>query len=161
MAEGTAKGGAPWARIASYKACWPPRKNGWCYDADMMAAFDEAIYDGVDVISVSIGKPTARYFEDGLSIGSFHAVKNGIVVVCSAGNTGPTRGSVENVSPWVITVGAGTLDREFEASVELETWSGNMYFRGLSLSEPMPEKKFYHLITGEQARAANASSYDA
>ena len=32
---GTAKGGSPSARVASYKVCWPS-----CYDADILAAFD-------------------------------------------------------------------------------------------------------------------------
>lgn len=37
MGEGTAKGGTPWARVASYKACWLPRKNGWCFDEGILA----------------------------------------------------------------------------------------------------------------------------
>ncbi|PKI41793.1 hypothetical protein CRG98_037828 [Punica granatum] len=159
---GTAKGGAPWARVASYKACWPPLKTGTCYDADVLAAFEEAIYDGVDVLCVSLGKDPVEYFRDSFSIGAFHAVKNGIVVACSAGNSGPDLGTVMNVSPWVITVGAGTLGREFEASIELEleTRNDDLYFKGLSLSKPLPERKFYDLIAGAHARAAYASPDD-
>lgn len=71
------------------------------------------------MLSVSLGGGTVDYLEDGLSIGAFHAFKNGIVVVCSAGNSGPYLATVTNVSPWMITVGASTLDREFEAFVEL------------------------------------------
>lgn len=119
LGNGTAKGGSPKARVAAYKVCWPPINGSECFDADIMAAFDAAIHDGVDVLSVSLGGDPSNYLDDGLSIGAFHAVKNGIVVVCSAGNSGPAAGTVSNVAPWMITVGASTLDREFQAIVQL------------------------------------------
>lgn len=117
--NGTAKGGSPKARVAAYKVCWPPINGNECFDADILAAFEAAITDGVDVLSVSLGGDPSNYFNDGISIGSFHAVQNGIVVVCSAGNSGPTDGSVSNVSPWILTVGASTIDREFTSFVDL------------------------------------------
>ncbi|XP_030467503.2 subtilisin-like protease SBT5.4 [Syzygium oleosum] len=161
VANGTARGGSPRARVASYKVCWTPVNNsGECYDADILAAFDAAIDDGVDVLSVSLGGFPGDYFKDGLSIGSFHAVKQGIAVVCSAGNSGPIAGSVTNVSPWILTVGASTLDREFEAFVKLPTGVHGTRLKGTSLSKPLPEDKFYPLITGAQAKAANASVND-
>ena len=115
-AEGIAKGGAPHARVASYKVCWPG-----CYDADILAAFDAGIHDGVDVFSVSLGSvpPLRDYFQDGIAIGAFHAVQRGKVVVCSAGNAGPTPATVANVAPWIVTVGASTIDRQFLSSVHL------------------------------------------
>lgn len=111
--NGTAKGGSPRARVAAYKVCWPPVNGNECFDADILAAFDAAIGDGVDVLSVSLGGDPVDYFQDGLAIGSFHAVKNGIVVVCSAGNSGPKLSTVSNLSPWMLTVGASTMDRQF------------------------------------------------
>lgn len=119
MGNGTAKGGSPKARVAAYKVCWPQVSDGQCFDADILKGFDMAIHDGVDVISVSLGGDPADYFNDGTAIGAFHAVKHGIVVVCSAANSGPELGTVTNVSPWIITVGASTLDREFQNFVEL------------------------------------------
>lgn len=56
LARGTVRGGAPKARIASYKVCWNEVViGGGCTSADMWKAFDDAIHDGVDVLSVSIG----------------------------------------------------------------------------------------------------------
>ena len=117
--NGTAKGGAPGAHVAAYKVCWRPVNGSECYDADIIAAFDAAIHDGVDVLSVSLGGAPAEYFSDGLAIGSFHAVRNGVTVVCSAGNSGPGAGTVSNTAPWLVTVGASTVDREFPAYLVL------------------------------------------
>lgn len=120
--NGTAKGGSPKARVAAYKVCWPPLVlgGGECFDADIMAGFDAAIADGVDVLSVSLGgSGPSEFFTDGIAIGSFHAVKNGIVVVSSAGNDGPGAGTVSNVSPWLFTVAASTIDRAFANVVAL------------------------------------------
>ncbi|XP_016491507.2 subtilisin-like protease SBT5.4 [Nicotiana tabacum] len=159
VANGTAKGGSPHARVAAYKVCWPPVDGAGCMDADILKAFDTAIHDGVDVISVSLGGTPSDYLEDGLAIGSFHAVKNGIVVVASAGNDGPDSGTVTNVAPWIITVAASTLDRNIQNSVQLQN---GLLLKGTSLSKPTtPEENFYPLISAAQAKAANASTNDA
>ena len=121
IANGTASGGSPRARVAAYKVCWPETETtGGCYDADIMAAVDAAISDGVDVLSMSIGASGGtEFFKDGLSISSFHAVKNNIAVVCSAGNSGPDWGTVTNAAPWIFTVGASTTDRNLANYVSL------------------------------------------
>ncbi|XP_050290370.1 subtilisin-like protease SBT5.4 [Quercus robur] len=159
VGNGTAKGGSPKARVAAYKVCWKPINGSECFDNDIMAAFDMAIHDGVDVLSMSLGGNPTDYFNDGMSIGAFHAVKNGIVVISSAGNSGPKSGTVTNVAPWMITVGASTLDREFESFVKLRN---GKQFKGASMSKPMPAgDKFYPLISAAHAKAANASAKDA
>ncbi|GMY36573.1 subtilisin-like protease SBT5.4 [Fagus crenata] len=158
VGNGTAKGGSPKARVASYKVCWPPVNGTECFDDDIMAAFDMAIHDGVDVLSVSLGGDATDYLNDPLSIAAFHAIKKGIVVICSAGNSGPTLGTVENFSPWMITVAASTLDREFQAFVELQN---GLRFKGESMSKPLAEDTFYPLISAAQAKAANASAENA
>lgn len=118
----TMRGGAPKARIAMYKACWDV-EGGLCSVADVWKAFDEAIHDGVDVLSVSIGgavKIKSLDVEIDIAIPALHAVNRGIPVVSPAGNGGPRSSSVINVSPWILTVAATTLDRSFPTLVTLE-----------------------------------------
>ncbi|KAL1192019.1 Subtilisin-like protease SBT5.3 [Cardamine amara subsp. amara] len=157
--NGTAKGGSPRARVAAYKVCWPPVKGNECYDADVLAAFDAAIHDGADVISVSLGGEATTFFNDSVAIGSFHAAKKRIVVVCSAGNSGPADSTVANVAPWQITVAASTMDREFASNLIL---GNGKHYKGQSLSsKSLPHAKFYPMMVSLGAKAKNASALDA
>lgn len=113
---GTARGGVPSAHIAVYKICW----SDGCPDADILAAFDDAIADGVDIISISVGGFYADdYFDDPIAIGAFHAMKNGILTSNSAGNSGPDYASISSVAPWLLSVAASTIDRKFLTQVTL------------------------------------------
>ncbi|XP_076906019.1 subtilisin-like protease SBT5.3 [Bidens hawaiensis] len=157
--NGTAKGGSPNARVAAYKVCFPPVNGSECFDVDILAAFDMAIHDGVDVLSVSLGGDAVPFVNDSVAIGSFHAVKHGIAVVCSAGNSGPGDGTVSNVATWQITVGASTMDRQFTTYVVL---GNNTRFKGESLSaKALPKNKFFPIIISVEAKAANADAKDA
>ncbi|KAK1259308.1 hypothetical protein QJS04_geneDACA001439 [Acorus gramineus] len=129
LAAGGARGGAPMARIAVYKTCW----DSGCYDADILAAFDDAIKDGVDILSLSLGpeSPQGDYFDDAISVGSFHAVSHNILVVSSVGNDG-SRGSATNLAPWMLTVAASAMDREFISEISLGDGTN---FTGESLSQ--------------------------
>lgn len=114
-AEGMARGVAPKARVAAYKVCWAMG----CFDSDILAAFDRAVADGVDVISLSVGGGVVPFNMDSISIGAFGAMEKGVFVSASGGNQGPAELSVTNISPWITTVGASTLDRNFPAYVRL------------------------------------------
>lgn len=119
-----ARGMASGARLAVYKVCWRT-----CYDSDALAAYDQAVRDGVDVISVSLGGRPANYEDEANAVASFGAMKAGIFVAQSAGNSGGTKSTVVNVGPWVMTVGASTVDRLFYVSVKLGNGVG---LRGIS-----------------------------
>ncbi|TVU24991.1 hypothetical protein EJB05_27464, partial [Eragrostis curvula] len=80
LAAGVARGGAPHARIAVYKVAWT--KRSWATHAGLIAAIDDAIHDGVDVLSLSLGLGYEVH-------GTLHAVARGITVVFAAGNDGP------------------------------------------------------------------------
>ncbi|CAM0913600.1 unnamed protein product [Alopecurus aequalis] len=147
---GTAKGGSPRARVASYKACFVPA--GRCSTVDIFAAIYTAVQDGVNVLSLSVGAPAADYVADLIAIGTLYAVQKGVVVVASAGNSGPQPGSVSNLAPWILTVGASTMDRSFPAHVTF----GNTTIKGQSLSgSTQPDRE---LISGEKANAAGQST---
>ncbi|KAI0494552.1 hypothetical protein KFK09_024690 [Dendrobium nobile] len=127
-AEGEARGIATKARIAAYKICWAEG----CFATDVLAGMDAAVSDGANVISLSAGsngKPP-DYFSDPFSIGAFGATRHGVIVSCSAGNSGPGDYTVVNTSPWIMTVGASTVDRDFPADVVLG--DGSLY-KGVSL----------------------------
>lgn len=142
-ASGTARGMAPHARLAAYKVCW---KTG-CFGSDILAAIEKAVLDGVDVLSLSLGGGSAPYYHDMIAVGAFAAMERGIFVSCSAGNSGPSRASLANVAPWIMTVGAGTLDRDFPAYVKLSNLSR---FTGVSLySGPSMSREWVGLVYGK------------
>ncbi|KAF0900242.1 hypothetical protein E2562_029752 [Oryza meyeriana var. granulata] len=153
-ANGTAKGGAPRARVAAYKVCW----SGECAAADVLAGFEAAIHDGADVISVSFGQdaPLAdadSFLQEPVTLGSLHAAMRGISVVCSAGNAGPLEDTVVNSAPWVTTVAASTVDRDFPNVVTL---GNNNHMTGMSLeTTTLHSSKLYPMIKASDAALAS------
>ena len=133
LAKGAARGAVPSARLAIYKVCWT---NSGCADMDILAAFEAAMHDGVDVISISIGSGDPNYVQDSISIGAFHAVRKGIITVASAGNEGPDMASVFNTAPWLVTVAASGIDRAFRSIVELGNGK-NISVSLIRLNSPM------------------------
>ncbi|CDP17728.1 unnamed protein product [Coffea canephora] len=91
-ANGTAVGVAPLAHLAIYK---------------------------VYVMSLSLGSNSKPFHVDNIAIGAYRAMEKGIFVSCSAGNKGPSTESLTNEAPWVLTVGASTIDRKIRASALL------------------------------------------
>ncbi|XP_054781833.1 cucumisin-like [Prosopis cineraria] len=141
---GTARGGVPSARIAVYKVCW----SDGCYDADILAAFDEAIADGVDIISASFGSQSPQhYFNDTLAIGAFHAMKHGILTSASAGNNGPGLTTTNSVAPWTLSVAATTTDRKLVTKIQI----GDDVLQGRSINTFDLNSTQYPIIHGGDA----------
>ncbi|KAL4587022.1 hypothetical protein LXL04_011671 [Taraxacum kok-saghyz] len=107
LAQGIARGGVPSARLAVYKVCEPD-----CDLRDILKAFDDAISDGVDIISLSIGHDSPlELSHDPIAIGAFHAMHRGILTVAAAGNEGPRLYSISSYAPWIFSVAASNTDR--------------------------------------------------
>ncbi|KAF6160283.1 hypothetical protein GIB67_019052 [Kingdonia uniflora] len=128
-AMGTAVGMAPYAHLAIYKVCFGED----CADSDILAGLDSAVEDGVDVLSLSIGGLPAPFYEDNIAIGSFGAIQKGIFVSCAAGNAGPFNSTLSNEAPWILTVGASTIDRTIRATAVL---GNELKFDGETLFHP-------------------------
>ncbi|KAI3997577.1 hypothetical protein MKX01_029408 [Papaver californicum] len=132
---GEAKGMATKARIAAYKICW----SEGCASADILAAIDQAVADGVDVISLSVSSRMQHpYYQDSTAIGTFGAIMKGVLVTASAGNSGPRPSTVANGAPWIFTIGASTVDREFPCNVIL---GNGRVVNGVSLYSGKPLEK--------------------
>jgi len=128
---GPMSGMAPRARIAMYKALWSTKDASTAsgFTSDLVAAIDQAVADGVDVINYSISG-TLTNFLDPAEIAFLNAANAGVFVAASAGNSGPTSATVAHPSPWITTVAAGTHNRDGRGSVNL----GGTTFNGASLA---------------------------
>ncbi|GKV04603.1 hypothetical protein SLEP1_g16746 [Rubroshorea leprosula] len=137
-ATGTASGMAPKARVAIYKAIWDEGNSA----SDLIAAIDQAIIDGVDVLSLSLGQDHLELYNDPIAIATFAAVEKNIFVSTSAGNHGPRFGILHNGNPWVLTVAAGTMDRELGAVLTLgnkvSVWGWSQYPGNFTSSTQLP-----------------------
>jgi hypothetical protein len=125
---GAMSGVAPRAQLAVYKVCG---RQG-CYDSDILAAVEQAIDDGVDIIHLPIDGGSDP-FADPLSLALLDAHDAGIFVVTAAGN-----GGIGDVSgrhePWAMTVGATTIDRTFVSALTLRSGSKSSTVYGVTVT---------------------------
>lgn len=127
--RGDITGMAPRARVAVYKVCWQSDVDGpdqdddpdaGCASADSMAAIDQAVADGVDVINFSIGGSSTSFGgPDDLAF--LRAADAGVWVATSQGNSGPGAGTTGTPSgvPWITAVGAAQDDQLFGTGLEV------------------------------------------
>ncbi len=121
---GTISGAAPAAQLGIYKIGPSASGNVWTSDALIMA-IDDAVADGMDVISMSVGYLYSTSNSAGLApiIAAIErAEKAGVIVIGAAGNAGPdasTIGAVAN-TPALLQVGATWNDRIFASAAKLD-----------------------------------------
>lgn len=162
LGVGVISGIAPRAWVAMYKACWnsDDQGNGGCAGADLVAAIDQAVADGVDVINYSIGSDSSVILTDD-EISFLFAADAGVFASVSAGNAGPganTVGSPASV-PWVTTVGASQQDRSFLATANLTASGGaTLAVTGASVTNAVGPAG---LVDAENVPAAGQTAADA
>tara|TARA_R110002124_G_scaffold134049_4_gene296677 strand:+ start:426 stop:5066 length:4641 start_codon:yes stop_codon:yes gene_type:complete len=119
-------GVAPHANIVAYQICSPGDngdKYAGCAGAAIIAALEDAVTDGVDVINYSIsggGDPWSSSSE----IAFLSAQEAGIFSSVSAGNDGPDAFTTSKSAPWYTVVGASTHGREVAFEKEIGTFTG-------------------------------------
>ncbi|MEV6416426.1 S8 family serine peptidase [Kribbella sp. NPDC051718] len=154
---GTISGVAPAAKVAVYKALWTGKDGvgSGGYTSDILAAIDQAVADGVDVINYSVGSIFESAHTDPVQLAFLSAASAGIFVSAAGGNSGPEPSSLDNTSPWVTTVGASTV-APYEGTVVL---GNGVKYAGLSTSiaSTVGAKA---LVTGAAARVTSATEYD-
>lgn len=121
-------GVAPKAWVMSYRVFYNSvTNNGSFYNAEGIAALEDIVADGADVLNNSWGGgPSSAGGEfDALDTALINAVESGIFVSMSAGNAGPGKGTTDHPSDDYINVAATTT-------------SGTLASGVLNVTEPEP-----------------------
>ena len=124
---GPLEGMAPAARLSIYKVLYENAANTTASGstADIIAAINQAVNDGVDVINYSIGDNVDSF--GSVELAFLNAAAAGVFVSAAAGNAGPGASTIDNALPWETTDAAGTFDQSFPKTVTLgdgETFTG-------------------------------------
>ncbi|XP_024526147.1 subtilisin-like protease SBT2.5 [Selaginella moellendorffii] len=153
---GRASGMAPRARIAVYKVIY--RDGG--YLSDVLAGIDQAVQDGVHVLSISLGATSGAYgvpFLNSFDIMMLLAFKANVFIVHAAGNNGPAAFSMNSFGPWVLSVAAGMTDRTYSTPIIL---GNGQWVYGTGLTAGTSARKLYPLIYSQDAYIAGVTSFD-
>ncbi len=116
----TITGVAPEAWLGSYKVFGTPGINDGSTDDAIIKAMDDAVADGMDIISLSVGSDVAPRLADDPEVTAVErATRAGVIVVTAAGNNGPDLSTVGSpaTATSAIAVGATTNDRTFGTAI--------------------------------------------
>ncbi|KAJ0965580.1 hypothetical protein J5N97_026718 [Dioscorea zingiberensis] len=147
---GKASGMAPRARIAVYKVLY--RLFGG-YVSDVVAAIEQAVQDGVDILNLSVGPNspptnTRITFLNPFDAALLSAVKAGVFVAQAAGNGGPFPKTLVSFSPWIASVAAAVDDRRYRNHITLG--NGDV-LPGLGLSPATEGNRSFNLVAANDA----------
>ena len=167
---GTLSGVAPKAFLGNYKIFGSPDINEFSSDAAILAAMDDAVIDGMDILTVSFGAVAQYPFDevcnddvlcDPVAEAAQFAIESfGVIIVAAAGNAGafgeqqfPTRNTISTpgTAPAVITVGATVNARQLQQSVEIPgTRLAALSGTGPELSSPLQARAVRTADLGDQ-----------
>ena len=126
----TISGMAPHANIIAYDVCDP---DG-CPSAGSLAAVQQAVIDGVDVINYSIGPNSAvNPYANDVELAMLEAMGAGILTVTSGGNDGPDPSTVYKAPAWNLIVANSTHGRIFGYPVEVHEPAGAALYEAVAL----------------------------
>ncbi|KAL8487572.1 hypothetical protein ACS0TY_024038 [Phlomoides rotata] len=148
-APGTARGVAPRARLAIYRTLF-----GGGYESDTLAGIDQAVADGVHIVSISITFGSTDLFANPIAAATFGAREKGVIVCVSAGNGGPSGATVRAGIPWAVVVASGTVDRWFAGTVTL---GNGKSIRGWTLFPARAAVRNLPLVYNETLSACNSA----
>jgi minor extracellular serine protease Vpr len=133
-------GVAPGAWLGNYKV-FPGGRRGGRFSA-ILAAINDAVADGMDVLSMSLGSwPPPPAGQDAFEEALLNAQNAGVLVVASAGNDGPELGTIASPAslPFVLTVGGLKNERRVGTGVSAANGSAApLTFEGLWGEQPAP-----------------------
>jgi minor extracellular serine protease Vpr len=117
--EGSITGVAPKAYIGNYKIFGTPGVNDSATDDAILQAIEDAVADGMDILSMSFGSNINSRLEEDPDVQAVErAAALGVITVAAAGNEGPDFNTLSSpaTSPSAISVGASRNDRVFSPS---------------------------------------------
>ncbi|WP_282754647.1 S8 family serine peptidase [Desulfuromonas thiophila] len=111
-------GVAPHANLISYKVA---NADGSLSMTSILAAIEQAVADGVDVLNYSIGSDIENPWNSLDALAFLGAHEAGIWVATSAGNSGPGEATVDSpaCAPWITTVAASSHAVAYQNHIEL------------------------------------------
>ncbi len=166
---GTISGVAPRAFVMSYKVFYNSvNGNGGFYTAEGLAALEDIVMDGADVVNNSWGGgPGSEGGEfDALDTALTNAFNAGVFVSMSAGNAGPGNGTTDHPSPSYISVAASTSGGTFASGrlgVEGDPSLQDLSFASASFGDPLPVGQVitYSILPSQNANAGNINGCNA
>ncbi len=156
-ADGNFKGVAPKAKLFSYKVS----SNGESVSSELIVkAIHRAIEDKVNVINISLG---VNKTNDEIDQAVNEAVKNGIVVVVAAGNTGPDEGTIGSPGKDLDAITVGATYNNITQSIVSTLEIGKAQYQVLPMlgTKPLPKPITAKVVFGGYGRVRDLTNVDA
>lgn len=148
-------GVAPHANIIAYRIA---DIDGVASSQAILDAIEQAVIDGVDVINFSFGSSAYNPWLASDSVAFRNARAAGVIVVTSAGNSGPNSATIGSPAdaPWLTSVAASTHDRGSFPTKTLSSMTGG----STTAPATITGRSLTGALTGSIVYAGNFSNAD-
>ncbi|PKR77746.1 peptidase S8 [Halalkalibacillus sediminis] len=141
------QGVAPGAEIYAYRALGP---GGSGSSAQVMAAIERSVKDGMDILNLSLGT-SINSPDEPMTLAVNKAVELGVTVVVANGNSGPDSWTVGSPATADRAISVGAAQSEAEIPV-LQIEDKEIPIRSLPLTKPWTLSKKYPVTTVSDPR---------